>query len=129
MIHDNRTIILLKKIEKLGEKFNRLNLLFYELRRSLEIKAEQGKTYKELSQEVKELDIKKLQDLCNDFKLNDLKKNKNKPNREQVRKLIEGLRQIYNNHAFNTEEENTIQNALVFLGKLIKIKSQDSLSF
>ena len=62
-IKDKRVIDLVNKVDKLSLKYHRLSLLMNELKTSLEVQGKQGKTYKELLEQIKGLDLSKVQDL------------------------------------------------------------------
>ncbi len=62
MISETNKIII-GKVRKLREKYNKLSLLFYELERVLEIKASKNAKPKELKEIIKTLDFSKIEDL------------------------------------------------------------------
>lgn len=62
MIRDNKIKMMLKKIEKMSQRYHKMSLLFYELHQSLSIQANKGKKYNELKGIVQNLNFDKLKD-------------------------------------------------------------------
>ena len=67
MIHNKEDLF--KKIKKLSDKYHKLSFLFYELEQSLRYEAKKGKSFKELKETVKGIDLNRTISLTEDIKL------------------------------------------------------------
>ena len=67
MIHNKKDLF--KKVRRLSDKYHKLSLLFYELEQSLRYEDKKGKSFKELKETVKGIDLNRTISLTEDIKL------------------------------------------------------------